>query len=113
MFCRQFYFDDESSPGTSESNESSHLVSSGISPVDIMFGISPGYTREDLFQLLPPRSDMDRLVSAWFNAPDPLRRKLFSKRHDLRADVDAGASDCARSYFPARSKRRSSHLQLL
>ena len=70
------YFDIERSPGASASDEGISLASSNILPMDVIFGVSPAYTKQDLINLLPPKADLDRYVSTWFNAPDPLRGEV-------------------------------------
>ena len=64
------YFQSESNPDVSNFDDTRY--SSNILSIDITFGVSPVYSKADLLSFLPPKGEVDRYVSTWFNAPDHL-----------------------------------------
>ena len=69
------YFESESSHGMYESDEAASHSSSAMTSIDFTLGITHGYTRRDLMQLMPHKAEMDRQVATWFNTMDSLRCK--------------------------------------
>jgi len=67
------YFDEENSPESDQSLDSSRVVESDISPADVLFSISRTYSREDIIRRLPAKADLDRWLATWFTTPDSLR----------------------------------------
>lgn len=67
------FFDTPNASESWESTDALWLTSSAITPVDLQFRVAGIYNKRQLLTHLPPKVDLDRYVTTWFNVVDSAR----------------------------------------